>query len=67
MYTYEERIKAVKLLIQYDMSYATVIRELEYPTRRALRDWYEEYFQEGNLHQSYVKKTKFSEEEMKML
>ncbi|MDX9918359.1 MAG: IS3 family transposase [Gudongella sp.] len=66
MYTYEERIKAVKLLIQYDMSYATVIRELEYPSRRALRDWYKEYLQEGNLHQSYVKKTKFSEEEMEI-
>lgn len=66
MFTYEERIKAVKLLIQYDMSYATVIRELEYPSRRALRNWYEEYLQEGNLHQSYVKKTKFSEEEMEI-
>jgi|GEM_PF-4891290 len=28
MFTYQERIKAVQLLIQYDMSYATVIREL---------------------------------------
>jgi transposase-like protein len=56
VFTYEERIKAVKLLIQYDMSYATVIRELEYPSRRALRNWYEEYLQEGNLHQSYVKR-----------
>lgn len=27
MFTYQERIKAVQLLIQYDMSYATVIRE----------------------------------------
>ncbi len=66
MFTYEERIKAVKLLIQYDMSYATVIHELEYPSRRASRNWYEVYLQEGDLHQGYVKKTKFSEEEIKV-
>lgn len=36
MFSYEERIKAVKLLLQYDKSYATVIRELGYPSRRAL-------------------------------
>jgi transposase-like protein len=66
VYTYEERIKAVKLLIQYDMSYSTVIRELEYSSRRALQNWYEEYLREGNINQSYVKKTKFSEEEMEI-
>ncbi|MDD4834532.1 MAG: IS3 family transposase [Lutispora sp.] len=63
MFTYEERIKAVNLLIQYDLSYATVIRELEYPSRRALRNWYYEYLQNGDLSKEYVKKPKFSEEE----
>ncbi len=47
MFSYDERIKAVQLLLQYDMSYATVIRELGYPSRRALRNWYEEYNQNG--------------------
>ena len=28
MYSYEDRIKAVKLYIQYDKSYASVYREL---------------------------------------
>lgn len=36
MFSYEERIKAVKLLIKYDMSYSTVIRELGYPSKEAL-------------------------------
>jgi transposase-like protein len=45
------------------MSYPTVIRESEHPYRRALRNWYEEYLQDGNIHQGYVKKTKFSEDE----
>ena len=31
MYSYEERLKAVKLYIQYDRSYASVYRELGYP------------------------------------
>lgn len=36
MYTYEECITAVELLIQYGMSYATVIRKLEYRWKRQL-------------------------------
>ena len=30
MYSYEERLKAVQLYIQYDKSYASVFRELGY-------------------------------------
>jgi transposase-like protein len=63
MFTYEERIKAVKLLIQYDMSYSTVIRELGYPSRESLGNWYNEYSANGELHQNFIKKPKFTEEE----
>lgn len=31
MYSYEKRLKDVKLFIQYDKSYASVYRELGYP------------------------------------
>ena len=56
MYTYEERIKAVKLLIQYDMSYATAITELGYPNdSRSLKIGYKEYKENGDLHKDYVK------------
>lgn len=48
MFSYEERIKAVKLLLQYDMSYSTVIRELGYPTKETLWNWYNEYSQSGS-------------------
>ncbi|WP_164730790.1 hypothetical protein [Acetobacterium bakii] len=37
-------MKAVKLLIQYDMSYSTVVRELGYPSKEAL--W---CFRDGSL------------------
>lgn len=43
MFSYEKRIKAVKLLIQYNMSYTMVIGELGYPSRQALRRWHQEY------------------------
>ena len=63
MFTYQKRIKAVQLLIQYDMSYATVIRELGYPSKGALNNWYKEYMKNGDLHKDYVRKSKYSEEE----
>lgn len=63
MFPYEKRIKAVQLLLQYDMSYASVVRELGYPSRRALVDWYEEYIENGDLHRDFIKKPKFNEEE----
>ena len=59
MFSYEERIKAVKLLLQYDISYSTVIRELGYPTKETLWNWYNEYSQNGDLHQNFIKQTKF--------
>ena len=63
MFSYEERIKAVKLLLQYDMSYSTEIRELGYPSKESLWDWYNEYSQYGDLHQEYIKQSKFTEKE----
>ena len=36
MYSYEERIRAVQLYIQYDHSLASVTRELGYPSQEAL-------------------------------
>lgn len=63
MFSYEDRLRAVKLLLQYDMSYSTVRRELRYPSKESLRNWYYEYRKEGKLHQDFVKKTKYSEEE----
>ena len=43
MFTLEEKTIAVELLIKYDMSYATTIRELGYPSRGSLRTWYKDY------------------------
>ena len=50
MYSKEERLKAVELLIQYDMMYSVVIRELGYPNINTLREWYREYIQDGDVY-----------------
>ena len=63
MYSYEERIKAVKLFIKYDNSIAAVIRELGYPSRNMLLRWYAEYKENGKLHKSYKKAVRFTEKQ----
>ena len=37
MYSHDDRIRAVRVYIQYDKSAAAVIRELGYPERKTLR------------------------------
>lgn len=63
MFSYQDRVKAVQLLLQYDMSYTSVIRELGYPSRSSLRIWYKEYVKKGGLHKNFIKNPKYSEEE----
>lgn len=64
MYSYEQRIKAVKLLIQYDMGYAAVVRELGYPNDvHSLRNWYKEYTEKGDLNKVFPKAYKFTEDQ----
>ncbi|NLX27103.1 MAG: IS3 family transposase [Lentisphaerae bacterium] len=49
MYSYEDRMKAVQLYIQYDCCPSAVIYELGYPSRNRLTDWYKEYKVTGTL------------------
>lgn len=66
MYSYEERLKAVKLYIQYDKSYASVFRELGYPpSYHTLKLWFKEYEQNGDLHKAYIKTSIYTEEQRK--
>lgn len=63
MYSYEDRMKAVKLYIQYDHSLAAVIRELGYPSQQMLLRWYQEYAKLGDLHKTYEDPVSFTEEQ----
>jgi len=66
MYSYEDRMRAVKLYIQYDFSYASVKHELGYPKHQdSLRRWFAEYQQNSDLKQKSVRKPKFSSEQRK--
>ena len=60
MYVYEDRMKAIALYIQYDRAATTTIRELGYPSRKALYRWYQEYMGSGELHREYRQNSKYS-------
>lgn len=47
MYSPEDRRRAVELFIKYDLSCASVINELGYPTRGSLYGWYRDYLENG--------------------
>ena len=49
MYSYEERMRAVLLYIQYDHSASATVRELGYPTTKMLRRWDRDYEVTGEL------------------
>ena len=63
MYSYEERMKAVRLYVEYNHSGAAAVRKLGYPTRRTLREWHKEYVESGDLHAKYPKRAKYSDEQ----
>ena len=50
MYTYEQRIMAVKLYQKYGRRVAPVIRKLGFPDRHMLVKWVKEYESTGDLH-----------------
>ncbi len=63
MYTYEQRMSAVSLYIKYGKRAAATIRDLGYPNRHMLIQWYREYAQNGDLRRVMVRKPKFSHEQ----
>lgn len=60
MYSYEDRMKAVQLYIQYDQNAAAVIRELGYPNRHSLVSWYKEYLNNNDLKKKRFRPEKYS-------
>lgn len=53
MYSYADRMRAVKLYIQYGKRAMAVVRELGYPSRKNLRRWYDAYVEAGDLPRGY--------------
>lgn len=49
MYSYEDRIRAVKLYIKLGKRMSVTLRQLGYPTKISLKGWYREFQQNGDL------------------
>lgn len=60
MYSYEDRIRAVKLYIQYDKSAAATVRVLGYPSRKNLYRWYQAYIESGDSVKRRTRKERYS-------
>ena len=55
MYSYEERIRAVKLYIKLGKRLRAPIRQLGYPTKNSLIGWYREYERDCDLQVGYAR------------
>ena len=67
MYSYEERIRAVKLYIKLGRRLGATIRQLGYPTKNSLVGWYREYERDRDLQVGYVRSSgKYSAEQMRV-
>ena len=63
MYSYEDRLRAVQLYIKLGKRIGLTIRQLGYPTKNALKTWYQEYEQSQELRARYTRPAKFSQGE----
>ena len=55
MYSYEERIQAVKLYIKLGKRTGPTIRQLGYPTKNSLKAWCREYERNRDLQMVYTR------------
>lgn len=53
MYTYEDRLRAMQPYIKLGKSIGLTIRQLGYPTKKALKTWYREYERSHELRAGY--------------
>jgi len=61
MYSYEDRLRAVRLYIKLGKRVGLTIRQLGYPTENALKTWHREYEQRHDLPAAYVRVPRYSQ------
>ena len=61
MYSYEDRLRAVRLYIKLGKRVGLTIRQLGYPTKNALKTWYREFEQRHELPAGYVRQPRYSQ------
>ena len=66
MYSYEDRIRAVRLYLKLGKRIRATIRQLGYPTKNSLISWHREYQQCQDLRAGYVRsRPRYSTEQKK--
>ena len=60
MYSYEDRLRAVRLYIKLGKRIGLTIRQLGYPTKNALKAWYGEYALCRGLPAGYERQSRYS-------
>ncbi len=64
MYSYEKRLRAVKLYLTLGKRCKATIHQLGYPTKNALKAWHDEFERRGDLQAGYARsKPKYSVEQ----
>ena len=63
MYSYDDRIRAVRLYIRLGKRVVLTIRQLGYPTKNALKSWCREYERRLDLPAVYAREPKYSQAE----
>lgn len=64
MFSYEDRMLAVKTYYKCNKNLIAVYNELGYPSPNALRGWINEYETNGNLHKDSRKKPRYTQEQI---
>ena len=63
MYSYEDRIRAVKFYINCRYNATYTVRKLGYPDATNLKHWYRVYSEHNDLHTGKKKYSKYSDDE----
>lgn len=66
MYSYEDRMRAIKFYIDCGFNAAYTVRKLGYPNAAQISRWYSEYLAKKDLHQERTKWLKFSGKEKRI-
>ncbi len=67
MYSYEDRIRAVRLYIKLGRRVAATIRQLGYPTKNSLKSWHREFERSLDLPAGYARsKPKYSQKQKQL-
>ena len=61
MYSYEDRLRAVRRYVKLGKRLGLTIRQLGYPTKNALKTWYREYEQRLDLPVGYARQPRYSQ------